>query len=136
MQNNYCIDVDYQLRLVRCTFVGPIKMREVIDARIKAFQIAISLEGHYNLLMDCRDADIDFRAGYFYKLWFFLEANKDMLQGKMEVILTNKPLACAYSILYKDECDKRNYGFKVRLFSTEEAALWWLEVHSVTNENR
>jgi hypothetical protein len=144
MQRNYCIDIDYQLKLIKCKHMGNICMKEISDARIELFQIGISIPGRNNYLIDCRDValdfdfevDFDFKAGYSTKLWDFMEANKGALEGRMEAILVDKPLVCAYSMLFKEECDKRNYGYKVCLFSTEEAALWWLEVHSVTNDNR
>lgn len=129
MQKNYCVDVDYQLKLVRCKHVGVIRMKEISAAKIEAFQTAISHGDAYNLLIDCREVDYEFQVGYSNKLWAFLEEKKDLLKGRLEAIIINKPLACAYAMLYKDECERRKFPFRVALFSTEEAAMWWLVVH-------
>ena len=127
MQRNYWIDIDYHLQLIRCKYIGTVCPEELCKAREEVIQISRVKEGKYYYLTDYRDVDFDFKVECLDKVWSLIDSNKEILQGTREAILINKPRTCAYCMILKIECEKMKLDYKVCLFSTMEAALWWLE---------
>jgi hypothetical protein len=122
---NYSIRVDNELKIIRYTHNGNISTGDIG----KAWQELLGLDEFtrmkYNLLSDYRCAVSMMEVADVHLICNFLLSLEDILRNKKQALIVDEPLSTALSVLFKGEVNKR-IGFKVEVFSTEEAALEWI----------
>ena len=127
MSRNFFVDIDYQKKLIHYKQWGKVCLDEIRQARFEMVRIAEGKAGQYHFLTDLRDMEPDFTVEDFPFIWHFVDQHENMFQGRLEAVLVTKPMVCAYGVLIKEELKKR-VGYEISLFTTEEAALWWLQM--------
>jgi hypothetical protein len=118
----YKIEIDHQLKIIRYTHSGFIQRSEMGLAWQEIMGISEFTSSDYHLLTDFRGADFRFTKIDRDVVWKFLESIKPILCKKVEAVLVDNPVPTAISMLFEFETEKR-IGFKVKSFSTEQAAL-------------
>lgn len=82
----------------------------------------------YNILVDIREADMpDFFDRIDEFIQFFLNSPKEINWKRKCAIVTTNEKHAVISIWYKHKMEKLNFDLFIEVFSTEEAALDWLQ---------
>jgi hypothetical protein len=122
---NYSIIVDDDLKIIRYTHTGNIATGDIGKAWEVLLGLAEFTRMKYNLLSDYRSAVSFLEVADVHLICDFLLSLESILRNKKQALIVDEPLSTALSILFKGEANKK-IGFKVEVFSTEEAALEWI----------
>jgi hypothetical protein len=120
----YKIEVDEKREIIIHKHTGLIELEEIGEFWKELLKMEEFVELGYNLLSDYRDCEFNF-SDDLEGIVNFLEPLKDIVTGKREAVITTNPKTVALCSLFEFENYKIN--FKVKVFSTEDAALFWLK---------
>lgn len=82
----------------------------------------------YNVLVDIREADMpDFYVRINEFIQFFCNTSNEINWNRKCAIITSNPQQVVLSKLLEYEMDKLSSYLKINVFSTKEAALYWLK---------
>jgi len=125
MEKNYSINIDHIHNLIRYQHTGCIEKEEIGQAWQMFLSKKEFTHQKYNLLSDYRNSNFNIKVNDLDSICDFLYNIKDILNGKKQALLVDEPLSTALSMLFCSDVNKR-IGFKVKIFSTEDAAFNWL----------
>ena len=126
MKSSYSIFIDHELKIIRYVHSGTIKDKsEIGEVWEKLLDLKEFSELGYYLFSDYRKAviklpesDIEFIYEYFVKI-------KNILEFKKQSIVIEEPTSTALSVLFMNQIQETT-NFRIKIFSTEEAAIKWL----------
>ena len=121
---NYTINIDHNLKIIRYKHTGLIKDEEIAEAWQSLLSMKEFTELKYNLLSDYRGAKLDMDRKSPDRIVEFMMAIEHIVRGKKQSLILDDPYSTAGSVLFSEKVNKK-VGFKVKVFSTEEAALEW-----------
>lgn len=122
---NYSISPDSDLKIIRYKHTGKLKQEDIGKAWEEFLQMDEFVHQGYHLFSDYRDAIFDMDMEEVYQIVDKLKAMGQVLDGKKQSIIVTDPYSTAGSILF-EEIVKSKINFKIKIFSTENAALKWL----------
>ncbi len=121
---NYSIEIDHNLKIIRYKHTGLIKDEDIA----KAWQTFLSMkeftESKYNLLSDYRGSKLDMDIKSPDRIVNFMMSIEPIVRGKKQSLILDDPYSTAGSVMFSEKVNKK-VGFKVRVFSTEKAAIEW-----------
>ena len=124
---NYTIKTDHELKIIRYIHFGLIEDKAEIG---KAWEDILGLkeftELNYNLLSDYRNATFNLPVDDIDLISDFLYSIKHILKGKKQSLVLSDPKSTAMSLLFEREIYNK-MDFKVKVLSTVEGALSWLQ---------
>lgn len=123
---NYAIDINHELKIIRYTHSGIIKDIDIEDAWTKFLSMEEFTTLKYDLLSDYRKGKFDIHVNALPHIIEFMRAIEHIVRGKKQALIVEEAYSVAASMLFQEEVNKE-IGFKVRVFSTEESALFWLK---------
>lgn len=124
---NYNITPDHELKIIRYTHSGKVKKDDIGQAWNELLHMKEFIREGYNLLSDYRHAVFDMDIDEIYDIVDILDAMGTVLHGKKQSLIVMDPYATAGSILF-EEITQRKLKFRIKIFSTLDAALNWLLV--------
>lgn len=122
---NYSISLDHDNKIIRYKHVGKLKMQDIGQAWDDFLKIEEFTQGGYNLLSDYSKAIFDMDMDQVYEIVNILDSMGPILHGKKQSIIIQDPYSTAGSILF-EQISQKQLIFKIKIFSTETAALKWL----------
>lgn len=122
---SYTISINNELKIIKYTHSGTIKAEEIGAVWDQFLSMKEFTEMKYNLFSDYRKAKFDIGTDFLPELMEFMHSIKDIVCGKKQCLIVDEPYTTAASILFENEVTKE-VGFKVKVFSTEGAAMHWL----------
>lgn len=122
---NYKIELDHDLKFVRYTHTGIMTLEEIGDAWREMLGMEEFTQGGYHILTDYRGGIYDFSIERLENIDDFLYKIKDVLDGKKNAVLTDRPDELAITMLVGNKKD-REMNYHVKLFTTEKEALAFL----------
>lgn len=122
---NYTITPDHELKIIRYTHSGKINKEDIGKAWEDLLNMAEFTHGSYNLLSDYRNATFNMDIDEVYEIVDILEGMGPILHGKKQSLIVRDPYSTAGSILF-EEISQRKLKFKIKIFSTPDAAVSWL----------
>jgi len=129
MQNaQFVFSLDVNNKFVVYRHTGLLTIDEIVLALQKLIGIREFLSAGYNLLTDFSHAEFDFKYDNANSGWEFFEANQKIFMNKKGAIVTSTPVPTAYSMMFELDSFKK-FGYQVKVFSTEEAAVKWLSIN-------
>ncbi len=124
---NYSITIDHKHRLILYRHTGIIEKEEIGKAWEEILSKNEFTHQKYNLLSDYRNSRFNLEVADVDLICDFLYSITDKLKDKKQALIIDEPISTALSLLFCGEVNIK-IGFKVEVFSTEKAALKWLEV--------
>lgn len=121
----YTIHIEHELRLVRYKHTGIINADEIGQAWKELLTMKEFALLKYNLLSDYSEAKFDFGREIIPGLVDFMRTIEMVVSGKKQALIIDEPNAVAASMIFENKV-YAEIGFKVKVFSTEAAALYWL----------
>lgn len=121
----YTIHIEHELRLVRYTHAGIIKADEIGEAWKELLTMKEFTLLKYNLLSDYSMAKLEFGREIIPELVGFMRTIEMVVKGKKQALIIDEPYAVAASMIFENKV-YAEIGFKIKVFSTETAALHWL----------
>jgi hypothetical protein len=122
---NYEIKIDHKLKIIRYRHSGIIHDVDIEQAWGEFLNIKEFTQDKYNLLSDYRNGKIEIPRSSLPDIIAFMQAIREIVNGKKQSIIVSDPYSTAASILFENAAYK-NVGFIIKVFSTEEAAINWL----------
>ncbi len=122
---SFTISLDHDNKLVRYRHSGNLKMEDIGMAWDNFLNMKEFVHEKYNLLSDYRDAVFDMDIDEAYKIISILDSMGSTLDDKKQSIIVKDPYSTAGSILF-EQLSRQQLNFKIKIFSTEKAALEWL----------
>ncbi len=122
----YSIHLDHTLKIIRYRHSGLIYAEEIEDAWSKFLAIPEFTHSHYNLLSDYRGGTFKMQLEDISMIIDYMKAIEPIVKGKKQALIVDDPYSVAGSMLFENKV-YREVGFIVKVFSTEEAALKWLQ---------
>ena len=122
---NYTIEADDTLKIIRYKHFGKVDKEGIGKAWQELIMLKEFTELNYNLLSDYRGAAFNLSLEDVELISDFLSSLKHILNGKKQSLIIDDPKATAFSIIFEDKIYEK-IGFKVKVFSTIEAAVDWL----------
>jgi hypothetical protein len=122
---NYTIDIDHDLRIIRYKHSGSIKSKEIAEAWQSFLSMKEFTDLKYNLLSDYRGAKLNMDIKSPDLIVDFMMTIEPIVRGKKQSLILDDPYSTAGSVLFGERVYKK-VGFKVKVFSTEKAALEWI----------
>jgi len=124
---SYNIEIDNKLKIIRYTHSGNIGKNKIGKAWEDLFCLKEFTDLGYNLLSDYRNAvfnlsieDIDLISDFLFKF-------KEILNNKKQSIVICDTKSVAMSLMFEPEIYSK-VGFNVKVFSTIENAVNWLNI--------
>lgn len=124
---NYNIEVNYLGKFIRYKHVGTIKRSEIGAVWDQLLQTPEFTDQGFNLLSDYSEGKFDFTIEDLDPIDEFLSAIKHILKGKKNAVVVNNPNDTIISLMFESKT-ARDIGFRVKVFSTLEAAYRFLHV--------
>lgn len=121
----YSITIDDKLKIIKYKHRGTLKAEEIGEVWDKFLGMKEFTELKYNLFSDYRKAKFDIGIEFLPVLMEFMLKIKDIVKDKKQCLIVDEPTTTAASILFENEVNEK-VGFKVKVFSTETAAMHWL----------
>ncbi len=122
---SYTIHSDKNLKIIKHKLIGDLDESNLGKAWEKIVQMEEFRKFGYNVLSDYREAKFKFTIKETDILDDIISNYKTLLDGKKGAVIVNVPLYTAISVLISEKF--RNVpNYKVKIFSTEEAAIEWL----------
>ena len=122
---DYTINIDHENRIIHYHHTGIITKESIGEAWGEFLGKEEFTALKYNLLSDYTDTtstldvdDVDLIVGFLFKI-------KDILKGKKQAHIIDRPLDTALSLLFETDANKK-VGFIVKTFSSKEAGKKWL----------
>lgn len=122
---NYSISTDHKLKIIRYKHAGLINSEDIASAWSVFLSLNEFTQLKYNLLSDYSNGKFNIPIEEIPKIVEFMKVIKDVVNGKKQALIVDDPYSAAASMLF-EESVYLEVGFKVKLFSTETAALKWL----------
>ena len=119
-------EIDHKLKIIRNTYSGIITKEDLANVWRHLLSLKEFTELKYNLLSDYRTSRFDISNKEGDSMLQFLVSIKNILNGKKEGAILSNPKDTALSMLLQMKTYEK-VGYIVRLFSTEKAALFWLD---------
>jgi aminoglycoside phosphotransferase family enzyme len=79
----------------------------------------------YHLLSDYREATFQLPPAFIPELINFMKSIRHIVEGKKQSIIVEDPQSTAASLVFENQVNAE-VGFRVKIFSTPQAALQWL----------
>ena len=121
----YSISIDHELRIIRYAHDGIIHHEDIGEAWKEFLAMKEFTLLKYNLLSDYKNGKLEISREFLPELMNFMRSIEPIVKGKKQAIIVDEPYSVAASMLFEAEVHKE-IGFKVKIFSTETAALQWL----------
>ena len=121
----YLLEIDHSAKFIRNTYNGVITKEDLRQVWTQMLGLKEFTLLQYNLLSDYRNSNFNIDKTENNKMIEFLLSIKDILNKKKEAAILNNPKDTALSMMLQFEVYKR-IGYSVQLFSTEDAAIKWL----------
>ena len=80
----------------------------------------------YNLLSDYGNGKLKIPIEYLSVIIDFMQTIEEIVRGKKQALIVSEPYSVAISMLFAYKANAKA-GFNVQVFTTEKAALEWLE---------
>lgn len=122
----YSINVDHEPKIIRYKHSGIISADDIGQAWQEFLSMNEFTRLKYNLLSDYRGAKFDIPLKKVEEIVEFMFQIKDIVNGKHQALIVDDPYATAVSMLFEADVYKK-VGFLVNVFTTEKAALYWLQ---------
>ncbi|WP_291806182.1 STAS/SEC14 domain-containing protein [Lutibacter sp.] len=110
---------------MRYTHSGLINAQDIESAWSVFLSLNEFTQLKYNLLSDYRNGKFNIPIEEIPKIVEFMKAIQHIVEGKKQALIVDDSYSAAASMLF-EESVYLEVGFKVKLFSTETAALKWL----------
>jgi hypothetical protein len=123
-------DIDHNLKIIKNTYSGIITKEDLANVWRYLLSLKEFKELKYNLLSDYRKSNFNISIKEEDGMFLFLMSIKNILNGKKEGAILSNPKDTALSLLLQMKTYE-SIGFMVKIFSTEEAALFWLGKYHV-----
>ena len=124
-EERYKIDIDKKLKIIRYTHSGDILDEEIASAWANFLKMPEFTHQKYNLLSDYRGGKLLIPVDSISEIIDFMKQIEGIVRGKKQALIVDDPYSAAGSMLFESEVYAK-VGFKVKVFSTEKAALQWL----------
>lgn len=124
-KTEFSISIDHHLKIVKYKHTGIITKRDLDDAWGKLVQLNEFAHLKYNLLADYRNSRFDISHSTIEVIVNEMKSIKSFFEGRRQSFIIDDPFSMAISMLFIEEV-KSKIGFKIDVFSTEEAATAWL----------
>ena len=124
---NYSILVDHNFKIVRYKHSGVLDFDEIGAAWKEFLTLKEFTERKYNLLSDYRDATFNMKVDQVEDIIEFMKGIVHIVKGKKQSIIIHDPYSTAGSIIFSDKVFQE-IGFEVKVFTTEAAAIKWLQI--------
>jgi hypothetical protein len=121
----YTFSLDHKNKIIRYKHSGKLKMEDLGKAWDDFLKIEEFTLGGYNLLSDYTEAIFDMGVEAVDEIVKILDSMGPVLHGKKQSIIVEDPYSMAGSILF-EKISHNKLAFKIKIFSTEEAALKFL----------
>ena len=126
MKNSvFTVSIDHQRKVVFYRHHGVIKMDDIGLAWEEFLKMEEFVCGKYNLLSDYSQGVYDFNIKDIDLIVGFLQNLQGVICNKKQAMIIDNPYSTAAAMLFVDSVFEKT-GFIVKVFSTEEAALFWL----------
>lgn len=122
---SYTIEVDDFFKVIRYTHKGLIERIELREVWEKLLQLQEFISGGYGLLSDYRGSVFNFKLEETGIIDEFLNSLENILRGKKQSVIVDNPHATVISMIFQNKLFD-TIGFRVKVFSTEKAAISWL----------
>jgi hypothetical protein len=122
----FSMEIDHKLKIIINTYTGTITKEDLAKVWRHLLSLKEFTELKYNLLSDYRNSNFDISIKEEGSMLQFLMSIKNILDGKKEGAILSNPKDTALSMLLQKEIYKK-IRYWVKLFSTEKAALNWLD---------
>ena len=123
---NYTIKVDSTKELIVYTHCGLASRKSVGEAWLEILNLPEIKDDKYNIFTDYRNCKFDFGWSDSDVIMDFLSKYKKILSEKKQAIVLDNQVSTAISMLFQSPLHE-TINFKIRVFSTIEAAMLWLE---------
>jgi hypothetical protein len=121
----YSINIDHEHRVINYTHDGSISLAQLEEAWDQLLGCKEFTEQSFNLLSDYRGGKLILSKENLKFVNDFLRSVRVILEGKKQAVVVDDPVSTAISILFEEKM-LLDIKFKVKTFSTMEAALKWL----------
>lgn len=121
----YQINPIHNQHIISYKHNGSISLEELRSAWMELLDMEEFSKREYHILADYRGGDFEFEMLETEVIFDFLINIRDLLAGKKEAVIVDNPKNTVLSLLLQNKIDK-DIDFKVKLFSTPEAAERWL----------
>ena len=122
----YSISIDHELRLIRYKHSGLINAEDFYKTWQKFLTIPEFTVLKYNLLSDYGNGKLKIPIEYLSVIIDFMQTIEEIVRGKKQALIVSEPYSVAISMLFAYKANAKA-GFNVQVFTTEKAALEWLE---------
>ena len=122
---NYSIEIDHDNKIIRYRHTGIIKKEDIGDAWERFLNLEEFTKFGYNLLSDYRNSTFAIGVEDVDIVSELMKSFKPFIEGKKQSLILDDGFSTAISVLFVDKVYEKT-GFRVKIFSTEEAALKWL----------
>ncbi len=122
---SFTINIDKNSKLILYKHTGFIKKEAIGEAWEEFLSMKEFTELKYNLLSDYTEATFDITTNDADFILDFLFDIKDLLKDKKQALVIADPYSTALSFIFEKQVLEK-VRFKVKVFSTREAALAWL----------
>ena len=122
---NYSIKIDHDNKIIKYRHTGIIKKEDIGDAWERFLNLEEFTKSGYNLLSDYRNSTFDIGIEDIDTVSDEMISFKPFIEGKKQSLILDDGFSTALSVLFVDKIYEKT-GFRVKIFSTEEAALRWL----------
>lgn len=123
---SFSIKVDSTYKLIRYNHSGVISKEDIGVAWQELLKLKEFTQLKYNLLTDYRGSTCKIEVEEVELICDFLLTLKYILKDKKQALIIDEPMGVAISTLFEGEVNKK-IGFNVRVFSSQEAAINWLD---------
>ena len=124
---NYLIEIDHDKMVVKYSHIGVITKEDIGSAWECFLELEEFTKLGYNLLSDYRNSTFDIGIGEVDTVCESMVSFKPFIEGKKQSMILDDGYSTAISVLFADRIYGKT-GFRVKIFSTENAALKWLQV--------
>lgn len=128
MENNkhYTVSIDHEKKIIRYKHSGILVPENIGNVWEHEFlQKKEFTELGYDLYSDYSESKFDIPTSFLPELIEFMKAIQHIVKGKKQSIIVEDPYSTAASLIFENVVNAK-IGFKVKVFSTHNAALKWL----------
>lgn len=122
---NYSIKIDQINKIIKYRHTGIIKKEDIGDVWEEFLKLEEFTKLGYNLLSDYRNSSFNISIEDVEIVSDAVISFKSFIEGKKQSLILDDGFSTALSVLFVDKVYEKT-GFRVKVFSTEEAALRWL----------
>ncbi|MBI9064823.1 MAG: hypothetical protein JEZ14_22750 [Marinilabiliaceae bacterium] len=122
---NYSIHIDHDHKLIKYKHSGLILAEDIEKAWNEFLTFKEFTVLKYNLFSDYRNGRFQIPVEFLPEIIIFMQKIENIVKGKKQALIVDEPYSVAASMLFENEVNIK-VGFKVHVFTTENAALEWL----------